>query len=147
MIRYAIEREKFILKNRRRLTAWIKAVCESKGKKAGDIQYIFTSDERILSINREFLKHDYYTDIITFDYTEDDTLSGDIFISVDTVRANAAEYGATPDEELLRVIIHGVLHLAGFKDKKPADAKVMRAEENEALSMWQTMNADLKKNA
>lgn len=141
MIHYAIERDKFCLKNRRQITAWIKDVCESKGKKAGEIQYIFTSDERILAINQEFLKHDYYTDIITFDYTENDQLSGDIFISVDTVRSNAAQYKTSFDEELRRVIIHGVLHLAGYKDKKAADQKIMRMEEDAALLRWHSMSA------
>ena len=139
MIRYAIERKKFRLNNRRQATAWIKAVCESKGKKAGEIQYIFTTDERILAINQEFLKHDYFTDIITFDYTEDHLLSGDIFISVDTVQSNAAQYKTSFEEELRRVIIHGVLHLAGYKDKKTADRKMMRAEEDAALQRWHSM--------
>lgn len=138
MIRYAIEAERFALKERRKRTAWITAVIRQHGKVPGEIQYIFTDDEHILKINREFLQHDYCTDIITFDYTEGNTLSGDIFISIDTVRDNSQTYGDTFRRELLRVIIHGVLHLAGFNDKTEAEQRVMRTQEDAALELWAT---------
>ncbi|MBQ5997270.1 MAG: rRNA maturation RNase YbeY [Bacteroidales bacterium] len=138
MIRYAIEAARFALKERRKRTAWITAVIRQHGKVPGEIQYIFTDDEHILKINREFLQHDYCTDIITFDYTEGDTLSGDIFISIDTVRDNAQTYGETSRRELLRVMIHGVLHLAGFNDKTEAEQRVMRTQEDAALELWAT---------
>ena len=89
------------------------------GKKCGDISYIFCSDEKILEINREYLDHDYYTDIITFDYTEKNRISGDIFISIDTVKSNADEFEVSYEEELHRIIIHGILHLCGINDKGP----------------------------
>ena len=97
--------------------------------------YIFCSDEKILEVNRQYLQHDYYTDIITFDYSEGDRISGDIFISIDTVRSNAEKYGTNFDDELHRVIIHGILHLCGLKDKSEADSKKMRKAEDKALSI------------
>ncbi|MBQ8736396.1 MAG: rRNA maturation RNase YbeY, partial [Bacteroidaceae bacterium] len=95
---------------KRDTSAWIKAVAQTYGKKVGDIAYIFCNDEKILEVNRQYLQHDYYTDIITFDYTEDDIISGDLFISLDTVRSNSEEQNTSYDEELHRVIIHGILH-------------------------------------
>jgi len=133
MIKYAIEAEKFKLKQRRKISAWIKVTAAEHHKQIGDIQYIFTTNEEILRINRSFLKHDYYTDIITFDYTEGDVIGGDIFISVDTVRANAEEYGTTFLQELMRVVIHGVLHLIGYNDKSDEEQVMMRRKEDEAL--------------
>lgn len=121
---------------RRETTAWIKAVAAAHGRKVGEVGYLFVNDERILEVNREYLGHDYYTDIITFDYSEGDTVSGDLFISVDTVRSNAAQYGAHFDDELHRVIIHGVLHLCGQDDKAPADRAEMTRKENLALEEW-----------
>ena len=120
---------------RRDTSAWIKAVAASYGKRVGDIAYIFCDDEKILEVNRQYLQHDYYTDIITFDYTEDDLISGDIFISLDTVRSNAEEQHTTYDNELHRVIIHGILHLCGINDKGPGEREVMEAAENKALAM------------
>ena len=120
---------------KRATSNWIKAVAEEYGKKAGDISYIFCDDAKILEINRTYLHHDFYTDIITFDYSEGDRISGDIFISIDTVRSNAEKYGTNFDEELHRVIIHGILHLCGLKDKSEADSKKMRNAEDTALSM------------
>ncbi|MBP5136823.1 MAG: rRNA maturation RNase YbeY, partial [Paludibacteraceae bacterium] len=99
----------------------------------GDICYIFCSDEKILEVNRQFLQHDYYTDIITFDYTENGKINGDIFISVDTVKSNAEKFNVTYDNELMRVIIHGVLHLTGQNDKTPETEKVMHQKEDIAL--------------
>ncbi|MBR1464864.1 MAG: rRNA maturation RNase YbeY [Bacteroidaceae bacterium] len=120
---------------RRDTSAWIKAVAASYGKRVGDIAYIFCDDEKILEVNRQYLQHDYYTDIITFDYTEDDLISGDIFISLDTVRSNAEEQHTTYDNELHRVIIHGILHLCGINDKGPGEREIMEAAENKALAM------------
>ena len=118
---------------RRETTAWIKAVAATYGKRVGEVGYMFVSDEKILEVNREYLGHDYYTDIITFDYDEDDTINGDIVISLDTVRSNAEQLGKTYDEELHRVIIHGILHLCGINDKGPGEREIMEAAENRAL--------------
>ena len=107
----------------------------SYGKRVGEIAYIFCNDEKILEVNREYLQHDYYTDIITFDYTEGDVISGDLFISLDTVRTNAEQVGAAYDEELHRVIIHGILHLCGINDKGPGEREIMEAAENRALAL------------
>lgn len=116
---------------------WIRKVAETYGKKTGDISYIFCSDEKILEVNRQYLQHDYYTDIITFDYCEGDRLSGDLFISLDTIRTNAEQFGASYEDELHRVIIHGILHLCGINDKGPGEREVMEAAENQALTMRQ----------
>lgn len=116
-------------------SAWVKAVAASYGKKVGEIAYIFVDDERILDVNRQYLQHDYYTDIITFDYCEEDIISGDLFISLDTVRTNAEQVGATYEQELNRVIIHGILHLCGIDDKGPGEREIMEAAENKALAL------------
>lgn len=120
---------------KRETTAWIKAVAATYGRKVGDIAYIFCSDERILEVNREYLQHDYYTDIITFDYDEGDLISGDLFISLDTVRTNAEQFGQPYERELYRVIIHGILHLCGIDDKGPGEREIMEAAENKALAL------------
>ena len=114
---------------------WVKEVAATYGKKVGDISYIFCSDEKILEVNRQYLQHDYYTDIITFDYCEGDRLSGDLFISLDTIRTNAEQFGASYEDELHRVIIHGILHLCGINDKGPGEREIMEAAENKALGM------------
>jgi rRNA maturation RNase YbeY len=116
-------------------TAWIKAVAATYGKKVGEIGYLFVNDEKILEVNREYLGHDYYTDIITFDYDEDDVINGDLVISLDTVRTNAEQFGKEYDEELHRVIIHGILHLCGINDKGPGEREMMEAAENRALAL------------
>lgn len=121
---------------RREISNWIKSVAASYNKKIGDIAYIFCSDEKILEINIRYLNHDYYTDIITFDYSEEETISGDLFISLDTVRSNAEKFGTDYNEELCRVIIHGILHLCGLKDKSAEDEKMMREKEDEALKQF-----------
>jgi rRNA maturation RNase YbeY len=123
----------FSLKNKRFIKSWIKDIIQQNKKELGDINYIFCSDEKILEINKEFLKHDYYTDIISFDYCEVNKINGDIFISIDTVKSNSIKYKTEFTEELHRVIIHGVLHFLGFKDKTKADAEKMREAENKAL--------------
>ena len=105
------------------------------GKKVGDVAYIFVNDDKILEVNQQYLQHDYYTDIITFDYSEGDVISGDLFISLDTVRTNAQQVGATYEQELNRVIIHGILHLCGINDKGPGEREIMEAAENKALSI------------
>lgn len=112
---------------------WIKLVAESYGKKIGDVNYLFCTDEKILAVNNQYLSHDFYTDIITFDYSENDKISGDIFISLDTVRSNSQKFHTLYDEELHRVIIHGILHLCGINDKSKAEEEAMRKAENEAL--------------
>lgn len=142
MISYNTDGVKMPAIRRRDTSAWIKAVAATYGKKVGSIAYIFCNDEKILEVNRQYLQHDYYTDIITFDYCEDedmmghkDTISGDLFISLDTVRSNAEQQGTTYEEELHRVIIHGILHLVGINDKGPGEREIMEAAENKALLM------------
>lgn len=124
---------------RRKTGEWIRAVAERYGRRVGEVAYVFCSDERILEVNREYLQHDYFTDIITFDYCEEGVISGDVFVSVDTVRSNAGVYGVGVDEELRRVMIHGVLHLCGLDDGSEAERAAMRAAEDEALVLWSEM--------
>ncbi len=135
MISYNTVNVKMPAIRRRDTSAWVKTVAASYGKKVGEIAYIFVDDEEILRVNREYLQHDYYTDIITFDYTEGDTISGDLFISLDTVRTNAEQFDKPYDEELHRVIIHGILHLCGINDKGPGEREIMEAAEDKALAL------------
>lgn len=135
MISYSAEGVKFPNIKKRETTNWIRRVAESYGKKIGEIGYLFVNDGKILEVNNEYLGHDYYTDIITFDYTEGDTLNGDIVISLDTVSSNAQQFDRPYDEELHRVIIHGILHLCGINDKGPGEREIMEAAENKALAM------------
>ena len=135
MITYNSDGVKMPKIRHRDTTAWIKRVTAAHGRKVGEIGYMFVSDEKILEVNRQYLGHDYYTDIITFDYDEDDVLNGDIVISLDTVRSNAEKFGKTCDDELHRVIIHGILHLCGINDKGPGEREIMEANENAALAM------------
>ena len=135
MISYNTVNVKMPAIRRRDTSAWVKAVAASYGKKVGEIAYIFVDDEEILRVNREYLQHDYYTDIITFDYTEGDTISGDLFISLDTVRTNAEQFDKPYEEELHRVIIHGILRLCGINDKGPGEREIMEAAEDKALAM------------
>ena len=114
---------------------WIKAVADTYGQRIGEIAYIFCSDEKILEVNRQYLQHDYYTDIITFDYCEGDRLAGDLFISLETVATNAEQFGASYEQELNRTIIHGILHLCGINDKGPGEREIMEAAEDKALGM------------
>ncbi len=135
MISYQTEGARMPDIKRRETTAWIKAVAAMYGRKIGDIGYLFCNDEKILEVNREYLAHDYFTDIITFDYCEGTTLNGDLVISLDTVRSNAELFHKTYDEELHRVIIHGILHLCGLHDKAPGEREQMEAAENRALAL------------
>lgn len=121
--------------SRRTVSAWVKAVAAARGRRTGDIAYIFCDDGKILEVNRQFLNHDYYTDIITFDYTRGRRVSGDMFISLDTVKTNAESVGQPYERELHRVIIHGVLHLCGINDKGPGEREIMEAHEEAALAM------------
>ena len=124
--------------NQGRIARWVCEVAATYEKRVGTINYIFVDDERILEVNRQFLGHDYYTDIITFDYTQGRILSGDLYISLDTVRTNAEGIRVAYEQELLRVIIHGVLHLCGINDKGPGEREIMEACENRALEILST---------
>lgn len=136
MITYNSENIPFPKIRRRETTVWIKEVASAHGYKVGEIGYLFCDDAKILEVNNEFLGHDYYTDIITFDYDEGNTINGDIVISLDTVKSNAVKYEKDYDEELHRVIIHGILHLCGINDKGPGEREIMEKEENKALQLW-----------
>ena len=120
---------------KRETTEWIKAVAATYEKRIGEIAYIFCSDEKILEVNRQYLQHDYYTDIITFDYCEGNRLSGDLFISLETVKTNSEQFNTPYEEELHRTIIRGILHLCGINDKGPGEREIMEAAENKALAM------------
>ena len=115
------------------VSAWVRSTAATYNKKVGDINYIFVDDETMLDINRRFIGHDYYTDHIGFDYSKDDSLSGDIYISLDTVKTNAELYQVKPEEELRRIIIHGLLHLCGFRDKTDEERELMQQAEDKAL--------------
>lgn len=124
---------------RRLINKWIKVVAESYNKQVGDISYIFCSDEKILEVNNQYLQHDYYTDIITFDYSIGDTISGDLFISLDTIKSNSEMFNTSYTDELHRVIIHGILHLCGINDKAPGEQEQMTECENKALEQLKQM--------
>jgi len=123
---------------KRIITNWIKDIAAKYDKKVGEISYIFCSDKKILEVNRQYLQHDYYTDIITFDYTEENKISGDLFISLDTVKSNSISFGTSYKEELHRTIIHGILHLCGIDDKGPGEREIMERNENKALALLPT---------
>ena len=135
MITYNSENIKMPRLKRRETSVWIESVAATYDRRIGEIGYMFVDDEKILEINREYLGHDYYTDIITFDYDESDVLNGDIVISVDTVRSNAEQFGKSFDDELHRVIIHGILHLCGINDKGPGERELMEAAADKALAL------------
>lgn len=135
MITYNADGVKMPKIKRKDTTAWIKAVAQTYGKKVGEVGYMFVNDEKILEINNEYLGHDYYTDVITFDYDEDDVVNGDIVISLDTVRTNAELFDKAYEDELYRVIIHGILHLCGLNDKGLGEREIMEKAENKALEM------------
>ena len=140
MITYSSENVKMPKIRKRDTSAWIKQVAASYGRKVGEVGYMFVDDEKILEVNNEYLGHDYYTDITTFDYDEDDIINGDLVISLDTVKSNAELFGKTYEEELFRVIIHGILHLCGINDKGPGEREIMEAAENKALEMAKSVN-------
>lgn len=134
MIRFTVDSIEMPALDERKVTRWIKSVAAEYGFSVGNITYIFCSDERELAVNREFLGHDYYTDVITFDYSTASTLNGDIFISLDTVRSNAEMVGTSFEHELHRILIHGVLHLTGQGDKTPETKAQMTEKEEKALA-------------
>ena len=134
MVSYFTEDVRFPFSQKRFTSKWLKFVAQHEGRILGDISVIFCSDPYILDVNKKYLQHDYYTDIITFDYCEGDVLSGDLFISVDSVRENASFYGTDFENELNRVIVHGVLHLIGYDDHTEEDIAVMRSKEDFYLS-------------
>jgi len=137
MISFLTENIKMPRIDRKAVRAWVAAVAATyEGRKVGNLNYIFCNDDRILEVNKEFLGHDYYTDIITFDYSEPGLVSGDMFISLETVETNSFKFHTSYDKELMRVIIHGVLHLCGINDKGPGERAIMEAAENRALDMW-----------
>ena len=133
MIRFTTDSIEMPVLDERKVSRWIKSVAADYGFAVGNINYIFCSDERELEVNRQFLGHDYYTDVITFDYSTPSSLNGDIFISLDTVRSNAEMVETSFDHELLRIIIHGVLHLTGQGDKTPDTKAQMTEKEERAL--------------
>lgn len=135
MIDYNYETD-FRLTNEEIFTEWIESVIKSEGKNLGEIAYIFCNDSYLLEINQQYLNHDDLTDIISFDYSEDDLICGDIFISIERVQDNALDLGVSFEEELKRVIIHGVLHYCGYKDKSENDALLMRTKEDEKIKMF-----------
>lgn len=147
MITYNVIDVKMPEISHRETTKWVRAVAASYGKRVGEVVYVFCNDDKILEVNRQYLKHDYFTDIITFDYCEGDMLSGDLFISLDTVRTNAELFHKTYDDELHRVIIHGILHLVGINDKGPGEREIMEAAENKALDLLQKLRQENIENA
>lgn len=135
MISYYFEETDFLFKAKTLTNKWLRLVAESEIRRIGDISIIFCSDNYILDVNQRFLGHDYFTDIITFDYCEGDRISGDLFISVDSVKENSVEYNTEFNDELNRVIVHGILHLIGYDDHNDEDIAQMRAKENYYLSL------------
>ena len=125
-----------------RVSQWVQTVAVTYGRQVGDIAYIFVDDEEILRVNQQFLRHDYYTDIITFDYTQSDVISGDLFISLDTVSSNASALNQPYERELYRVLIHGILHLCGINDKGPGEREQMETAEEQALSLIPNLKFD-----
>ena len=141
MISYYTEDTKFVFKGKKLNNSWLRMVAGSEIRRIGDISIIFCSDNYILDINMRYLQHDYFTDIITFDYCEGDRLSGDLFISIDSVRENALYFGVEFEDELNRVIVHGLLHLIGYDDHTAKEQKVMREKEDYYLALRKSINA------
>jgi len=131
--------------NKSIISNWLVKIAKTEGKTISNIQYIFCSDAEILEINKSFLKHNYFTDIITFDYSQNHGLEAEIYVSIETVRSNAVLFHVKPTEELNRVIIHGLLHIIGYNDKIQQDAEIMRKKENECLGQLNKMILDQKK--
>lgn len=138
-IRFASQNINFELPQAENVKKWISQVVLQRGKRVGNISYLFCDDDHLLEVNQQFLNHDTYTDIITFDYVVADLISGDIMISVDRVGENAEKFGVPFEQELHRVVIHGVLHLLGQGDKSDTEAAEMRRQEEDALALWNTM--------
>jgi len=136
MISFTSVEINYILKNRLKVRRWVKSIFDTEGKLAGDIAYIFCNDEYLGGMNEKYLKHDTLTDIITFDYSEKGIYSGDIFISIERVTENAANYSTTLNQELGRVMAHGILHLCGYKDKTVAEKEEMRSKEELYLTSF-----------
>ena len=132
-VRFFPDGVSFQLEGKRKISQWLKQVVASEGKKTGNLCYIFVSDEYILEMNTKYLQHDYYTDIITFDESTDNRISGEMYISIDTVRSNAEYYHVDFRNELLRVMVHGILHLCGYQDKTPKQRQEMRAIETKYM--------------
>jgi rRNA maturation RNase YbeY len=118
------------------ISAWIENIINKEEKTLGNVCFVLCSDKYLLNINQQYLKHNYYTDVITFDYSEQDIISGDIFISIDRIKENAENYNKTFINELLRIIIHGILHLMGYDDKSDTDKKIMTSKEDESLNLY-----------
>ncbi|WP_369765916.1 rRNA maturation RNase YbeY [Flavobacterium sp. WC2429] len=135
MINFNYENE-FNLDNEEAIASWLSAVIISEGKKEGEINYIFCDDEYLHKINVEYLDHDTLTDIISFDYTMGNEISGDVFISVERVQDNAVDFNVAFEEELKRVLVHGVLHYCGYKDKGEDNERLMRSKEDEKIAMF-----------
>lgn len=129
----------FQIKNKKKLTHWISRVVEEENQKPGEITYVFCDDEYLFALNKKFLNHDTLTDIITFDNNVGEYVNGDIFISVDRVKENATNYNTTFLNELHRVMIHGIFHLCGYKDKKDRESKIMRSKEDDALLLLNSL--------
>ena len=134
-ITYLAQQTELPIFNQLAVNEWIKQVARNHNRVVGPLTYIFCSDDRIIEVNRKFLNHDYFTDIITFDYSSHKRISGDMFISRDTVKSNAELFQRAYNEELMRVVIHGVLHLCGINDKGPGEREIMEAHENDALAI------------
>lgn len=139
-VSFHTEKSNFNLVQKLRHKRWIKLWIESQNAVCGNLSFIFNSNKQIRLINQKYLNHNYFTDVITFDYTEDDTISGDVFISVDQVVINSNSYGTDTDEEMRRVMIHGVIHLLGYNDASDEGRETMRKMENEALHLWLKMD-------
>lgn len=138
MISYNVVNTEMPTINQQKVSEWVRQVAATYQRHVGDINFIFVDDEEILRLNREFIGHDYYTDHIGFDYSKGSTISGDIYVGVDTVRTNSEKIGCDYNEELHRVIIHGVLHLCGIDDKGLGERVIMEAEEDKALELWKS---------
>lgn len=141
MISFNYEND-FELQNEDQIVTWISAVILSENKKEGDINYIFCDDDYLLNLNEQYLDHDTLTDIISFDYSVGNELHGDVFISVERVRENAQDFNVTFEEELKRVLVHGVLHYCGYKDKSEQDKQLMRSKEDEKIKMFHVEHND-----
>ncbi len=139
-INFYNEEINFTLKNKTKIRQWINSCAAAEQREIGEVTYLFGNDDYVLSANRQYLNHDYLTDILTFDYSEGGVLQGDIIISIDRVKDNAKQFGVSMENELLRVIIHGILHLCGYKDKTKKEAAVMRSKEESCLQKYYNNN-------